>query len=47
MDAEDNFTKPKKEGCFRKPLQDEETSKEKVLKQCMIFEQQQKDIEVA
>nr|CAD1833253.1 unnamed protein product [Ananas comosus var. bracteatus] len=45
MDAEDNFTKPKKEGCFRKPLRDEEASKEKVLKQCMIFERQQKDIE--
>lgn len=43
---ENNFTKSKKEGYIYKDTKEEEASKDKILKQLMMFEQQQKDIQV-
>lgn len=41
-----NFSRSQKEGYVHKNVKEEEASKEKILKQNKIFEQQKRDIQV-
>ena len=43
---ENNFMRSKKEGYVHKNVKEEEASKDKILKQNKIWEQQQRDIQV-
>ncbi|KAJ0978569.1 hypothetical protein J5N97_014043 [Dioscorea zingiberensis] len=44
---ESNLTKPKKESCFQmiSKVENDVTSKDRLLKQCVIFDQQERDIQ--